>query len=193
MQKWLFKILVCSVNVFILAYILPGIYIVDFSLPSTVAIVLSLLDAFVKPLLVLFTLPAGLSPSGFFSLLSMPGSYCSTPILCMVPVTVSGTFTVWRLLSFFTSVVHRRAFPMTIRPAKPDPVNLFSFETLCLFTDPPSRSPFPGWPPFLLAFLNPLGRYIGIPCSGLLISFWILPRSSLFVLPALSVLPLLLF
>ena len=65
MQKWLFKILVCSVNVFILAYILPGIYIVDFFTAILVAIVLSLLDAFVKPLLVLFTLPATIVTSVF--------------------------------------------------------------------------------------------------------------------------------
>jgi len=30
MKKWFIKELVCSVNVFILAYILPGITIVDF-------------------------------------------------------------------------------------------------------------------------------------------------------------------
>ncbi|HNF01995.1 MAG TPA: phage holin family protein, partial [Ferruginibacter sp.] len=66
MQKWLFKILVCSVNVFILAYILPGIYIVDFFTAILVAIVLSLLDAFVKPLLVLFTLPATIVTLGLF-------------------------------------------------------------------------------------------------------------------------------
>ena len=44
MEKWLFKILVCSVNVFILAYILPGISIVKiFFTAILVAVVLSLL------------------------------------------------------------------------------------------------------------------------------------------------------
>ncbi len=66
MQKWLIKILVCSVNVFVLAYILPGVEIVSFFTAIVVAVVLSLLDAFVKPLLVLFTLPATILTLGLF-------------------------------------------------------------------------------------------------------------------------------
>src|SRR5438876_12457438 len=66
MEKWLFKILVCSVNVFILAYILPGISIVDFFTAIVVAIVLSILDAIVKPLLILLTLPATILTLGLF-------------------------------------------------------------------------------------------------------------------------------
>jgi putative membrane protein len=66
MQKWFFKVLVCSVNVFVLAYILPGITIVDFFTAIVVAVVLSLLDAVVKPLLILFTLPATILTLGLF-------------------------------------------------------------------------------------------------------------------------------
>ena len=66
MQKWLLKILVCAVNVFILAYILPGIEIKDMLTALLVAIVLSILDAAVKPLLILFTLPVTIVTLGFF-------------------------------------------------------------------------------------------------------------------------------
>ena len=66
MTKWFLKILVCSVNVFILAYILPGVSIVDFFTAVMVAVVLSLLDAVVKPLLILLTLPATILTLGLF-------------------------------------------------------------------------------------------------------------------------------
>ncbi len=66
MNKWLLKILVCSVNVFILAYLLPGVYIVDFFTAILVAIVLAILDAFIKPLLILLTLPATILTLGLF-------------------------------------------------------------------------------------------------------------------------------
>jgi putative membrane protein len=66
MKNWLLKILVCSVNVFILAYILPGIKIEDMWSALMVAIVLSVLDFFVKPLFILFTLPATIFTLGLF-------------------------------------------------------------------------------------------------------------------------------
>ena len=66
MKKWLLKILVCAVNVFILAYILPGIEIKDMLTALMVAIVLSLLDALIKPLLILLTLPVTIITLGFF-------------------------------------------------------------------------------------------------------------------------------
>ncbi|MBL0145870.1 MAG: phage holin family protein [Chitinophagaceae bacterium] len=66
MKNWLLKILVCSVNVFILAYILPGIKVEDMWSAIMVAVVLSVLDFFIKPLLVLFTLPATIFTLGLF-------------------------------------------------------------------------------------------------------------------------------
>ncbi|MBX2933061.1 MAG: phage holin family protein [Ferruginibacter sp.] len=113
MQKWFFKILVCSVNVFILAYILPGISIVDFFTAILVAIVLSLLDAIVKPLLILFTLPATILTLGLFLFV------INANIILLDAYFVHG-FSVqsfWHalvfgaLLSFFNSLVHKRAFP----------------------------------------------------------------------------------
>ena len=113
MQKWFFKILVCSVNVFILEYILPGISIADFFTAVIVAIVLSLLDAFVKPLLILLTLPATILTLGLFLFVINAG------IILMDAHFVHGfeVKSFWHallfsvLLSFFNSFIHKRAFP----------------------------------------------------------------------------------
>ena len=113
MTKWFLKILVCSVNVFILAYILPGISIVDFFTAIIVAFVLSLLDAFVKPLLILLTLPATILTLGLFLFVINAG------IILLDAHFVHGfkVDSFWyallfgALLSFFNSVVHKRAFP----------------------------------------------------------------------------------
>jgi putative membrane protein len=66
MQKWLFKILICSVNVFVLASILPGVEVKDIFSAVLVAVVLSVLDVLVKPLLILLTLPATIFTLGLF-------------------------------------------------------------------------------------------------------------------------------
>ncbi len=113
MKKWFFKVLVCSVNVFILAYILPGITIVDFFTAIVVAIVLSLLDAIVKPLLILLTLPATILTLGLFLFV------INASIILIDAHFVHGfeVASFWHallfgaLLSFFNSVVHKRAFP----------------------------------------------------------------------------------
>lgn len=66
MQKWLITILVCAVNVFILAYILPGVEIRDMFTALWVAIVISILNLFVRPLLIILTLPATVLTLGLF-------------------------------------------------------------------------------------------------------------------------------
>lgn len=113
MQKWFFKVLVCSVNVFILAYILPGISIVDFFTAIVVAVVLSLLDAIVKPLLILLTLPATILTLGLFLFV------INACIILLDDYFIHGfkVDSFWyalllsALLSFFNSLVHKKAFP----------------------------------------------------------------------------------
>lgn len=113
MEKWLIKILVCAVNVFILAYILPGIQIKDMFTALIVAVVLSFLDAIVKPLLVLLTLPATILTMGLFL-------FVINACIILIDAHFVGGFKVesfWHallfsvLLSFFNSFVHKRAFP----------------------------------------------------------------------------------
>ena len=113
MIKWGLKILVCAVNVFILAYILPGIEIKDMLTALLVAVVLSLLDAIVKPLLVLFTLPATILTLGLCL-------FVINACIILIDDHFVGGFKVesfWHallfsvLLSFFNSFIHKRAFP----------------------------------------------------------------------------------
>jgi putative membrane protein len=113
MQKWLLKILVCAVNVFILAYILPGIEIRDMLSALIVAVVLSFLDAVIKPLLVLLTLPATLLTLGLFL-------FVINACIILIDDHFVGGFkveTFWHallfsvLLSFFNSFVHKKAWP----------------------------------------------------------------------------------
>ena len=113
MEKWLLKVLVCSVNVFILAYILPGVSIVDFFTAIIVAVVLSLLDAFIKPLLIILTLPATIFTLGLFLFVINAG-------IILIDAHFVHGFKVdnfWyallfgALLSFFNSIVHRKAMP----------------------------------------------------------------------------------
>lgn len=113
MQKWLLKILVCAVNVFILAYILPGIEILDMLSALIVAVVLSFLDAFIKPLLVLLTLPATLLTLGLFL-------FVINACIILIDDHFVGGFKVesfWHallfsiLLSFFNSFIHKKAWP----------------------------------------------------------------------------------
>lgn len=113
MQKWFFKVLVCSVNVFVLAYILPGIAIVDFFTAIIVAVVLSLLDAIVKPLLIILTLPATILTLGLFLFV------INAAIILLDAYFVHGfkvdnfwyALLLSAVLSFFNSLVHKKAFP----------------------------------------------------------------------------------
>ena len=113
MQKWFFKVLVCSVNVFVLAYILPGIAIVDFFTAIIVAVVLSLLDAIVKPLLIILTLPATILTLGLFLFV------INAAIILLDAYFVHGfkVDSFWyplllnAVLSFFNSKKKKKAFP----------------------------------------------------------------------------------
>lgn len=67
-MKIILKILVSSLAVFFAAYILPGVYLNGFPTAVLVAVVLGLLNAFVKPLLVLLTIPVTIISFGLFLL-----------------------------------------------------------------------------------------------------------------------------
>lgn len=65
-MNFIIKVLITAVNAFFLAYVLPGVEIKDFLTAIVVAFVLALLDAIVKPILILFTLPATIFTLGLF-------------------------------------------------------------------------------------------------------------------------------
>lgn len=67
-MNFFYKILISTVNVFILAAILPGIAIRNNNIVTAVlvAVVLAVLNAVIKPVLVLLTLPATIFSLGLF-------------------------------------------------------------------------------------------------------------------------------
>jgi putative membrane protein len=67
-MKLILKILVSSLAVFFSAYILPGVFLDGFPTAILVAVVLGLLNSFVKPLLVLLTIPVTIFSFGLFLL-----------------------------------------------------------------------------------------------------------------------------
>jgi putative membrane protein len=111
-MNFFLRILITTVNAFILAHILPGIKIDSFFTAIVVAAVLSVLDAFVKPLLILLTLPATILTLGLFLFV------INAFIILIAEHFVTGfkvesfwfalLFSI--LLSILNSFVHKRAF-----------------------------------------------------------------------------------
>ena len=62
--KWLITALI----ILILAYLLPGIEVSGFFAAVVVALVLGLINAFIKPIIIFFTLPINLTTLGLFTL-----------------------------------------------------------------------------------------------------------------------------
>ena len=65
-MNYIVKVNVTADNAFLLAYLLPGIDIHNFGTALLVAFVLSILNGLVKPILILFTLPATIFTLGLF-------------------------------------------------------------------------------------------------------------------------------
>lgn len=62
------RIISTSILVMVISYLMKGVVVDEFSTALTVGIVLGLLNFFVKPVLVLFTLPVTVFTLGFFLL-----------------------------------------------------------------------------------------------------------------------------
>lgn len=62
------RLIVTALLVMLLSYFLPGVEVAGFGTALIVAVVLGLLNVFVKPILVLFTLPVTLITFGLFLL-----------------------------------------------------------------------------------------------------------------------------
>jgi putative membrane protein len=67
-MKLLFRILITAVLVMLIAHFMNGVSVKSFGVSLFVAVVLGLLNLFVKPLLVLFTLPVTVLTLGLFLL-----------------------------------------------------------------------------------------------------------------------------
>ena len=67
-MKFLIKILITSFAVVITSFLLPGIHIPDYTTAIVIAIVITLLNIFLKPVLILLTIPATIFTFGLFLL-----------------------------------------------------------------------------------------------------------------------------
>ncbi|MAX81109.1 MAG: hypothetical protein CL843_13165 [Crocinitomicaceae bacterium] len=67
-MKFLIKIIISSLAVMVAQWILPGVDVDDYFTGIAVALALAFLNAFVKPILVIFTIPATIFSFGLFLL-----------------------------------------------------------------------------------------------------------------------------
>lgn len=88
--------LVNAVAVLITAYVLPGVYLSGFGAALIVALILGLLNALVRPLLLLLTLPLNLITLGLFT-------FVVNAVIILIASGLSPGFSVggfWRALLF---------------------------------------------------------------------------------------------
>ena len=90
------RLIISTLAVLITAYLLPGVYVDNFLTAIIVALVLGCLNAFVKPLLIFFSLPAVIFTFGLFLVV------INTLIILLADTLIDG-FKVdgfWRALLF---------------------------------------------------------------------------------------------
>ena len=67
-MNFIIKLLISTIIVFVLAYFLPGVYVDNLSSALIVALVIGLLNTFLKPILVFLTIPVTIITLGLFLL-----------------------------------------------------------------------------------------------------------------------------
>jgi len=107
-MKWIIKLLLTALAVLLLANILPGVDVTSYTYAIWVALVIGLLNGFVRPLLIFLTLPATIITLGFFL-------FVINACIILMAANFLDSFTVdsfwWALLfslllSFLQSVLH---------------------------------------------------------------------------------------
>ena len=68
MKEFIGRLIVSTLAIMITAYIMPGVHVAAVTTALLVALVLSLLNSFVKPILIFLTLPVTLVTMGLFLL-----------------------------------------------------------------------------------------------------------------------------
>ena len=79
----LVSLLLSSIAVFVAANILPGVHIDGLGTALIVAVVLGIINAFIRPLLLLLTLPISILTLGLFSLVIV--AFCVKLVTWIVP------------------------------------------------------------------------------------------------------------
>jgi len=96
MRRFILKTLVSSLAVFFGAYILHGVYLDGFPTAILVALVMGFLNAFLKPILVVLTIPITLITFGLFLLV------INAVIIIIADYALDG----FEVNSFFTAVLY---------------------------------------------------------------------------------------
>ncbi len=91
----LVRMIITALLVMLIAHLMPGVSVASFTTSLIVALVLGLLNVFVKPLLILFTLPVTLFTFGLFLLVI-------NALIILLCTKIVGGFTVD---SFWTAVL----------------------------------------------------------------------------------------
>lgn len=103
-MKLLIKILISAVAVYLCANLLPGVYVDGLGTSIIVAIVLGLLNAFVKPILTILTIPITIITLGLFLLvINVIIIYIADALIG--GFTVTGGFFSALIFSFVLSIV----------------------------------------------------------------------------------------
>jgi putative membrane protein len=66
---FIIKVLITAVAVYVAAYLIPGVHIADIRTTIIVALVLALLNTFIKPILIILTIPITIVTLGLFLLI----------------------------------------------------------------------------------------------------------------------------
>jgi putative membrane protein len=104
MKNWFIRVLISSIAVLITAYLLPHVDVVSWQAAIMVAILLSFLNTFIKPILVILTLPVTIFSLGLFLLVINAGIIIMADYL-LDEFKVDGFF--WALLfSLILSIVN---------------------------------------------------------------------------------------
>ena len=98
-MRFFLKILVSTLAVLITAYIMPGVSVDSYTTALMVALVMALLNIFLKPILVILTVPITLFSFGFFLLI------INAFILILAGKMVSGFKIEGFWQAFFCSIV----------------------------------------------------------------------------------------
>lgn len=94
-MKMIIRLLVTSILVLVIAHFMPGVRVRDFATAVIVAVVLAMLNLFIKPLIILFTLPVTILTLGLFLLVI-------NALLIMLCTVIVGGFEVD---TFFTALL----------------------------------------------------------------------------------------
>ncbi len=88
-MRFLLRLLLNGVAVFLAAYLIPGLKVADASTAVVAGIVLGLINAILRPLLILLTLPVTLLTLGLF--IFVVNAICLAIVAWLVPgFTISG-------------------------------------------------------------------------------------------------------